>query len=130
MPGISSFITPNSQFYRVDTALIVPQVDPSNWTLRIHGMVAREITVTPSTSCCGRPLTEDYITLCCVSDPGRRSYIGNAKWLGASLASLIRSAGPLPGAQQLLCTSVDGFTSGRAAGRRCWTGGTRSSRWR
>ena len=44
VPGISSFITPNSQFYRVDTALFVPQVDPSNWQLRIHGMVAREIT--------------------------------------------------------------------------------------
>ena len=111
VPGITPFITPNGQFYRVDTALIVPQVDPSNWTLRIHGMVAREVVITFD-QLLRRPLIEDYLTLCCVSNPVDGPYIGNAKWLGASLASLIRSAGPLRGAEQLLCTSVDGFTSG------------------
>ena len=45
VPGISPFITPNGQFYRVDTALIVPQVDPTGWQLRIHGMVTRPITI-------------------------------------------------------------------------------------
>ena len=111
VPGISPFITPNGQFYRVDTALIVPQVDPAGWQLRIHGMVAREIVLNFD-QLLHRPLIEDYITLCCVSNPVGGSYIGNAKWLGASLSSLIRAAGPLPGAQQLFCTSVDGFTSG------------------
>jgi DMSO/TMAO reductase YedYZ molybdopterin-dependent catalytic subunit len=111
VPGISPFITPNGQFYRVDTALIVPQVDPTSWTLRIHGMVAREVVITFD-QLLKRPLTEDYITLCCVSNPVAGPYVGNAKWLGASLASLIRSAGPMRGAEQLLCTSVDGFTSG------------------
>jgi len=111
VPGISPFITPNGQFYRVDTALIVPQVDPSSWTLRIHGMVAREVSITFD-QLLKRPLIEDYVTLCCVSNPVGGDYIGNAKWLGASLAALIRSAGPMRGAEQLLCTSVDGFTSG------------------
>jgi DMSO/TMAO reductase YedYZ molybdopterin-dependent catalytic subunit len=111
VPGISPFITPNGQFYRVDTALIIPQVDPSGWQLRIHGMVAREITISFD-QLLHRPLIEDYITLTCVSDPVSGPYIGNAKWLGASLSSLIRAAGPLRGAEQLFCTSVDGFTSG------------------
>ncbi|HEX9041295.1 MAG TPA: molybdopterin-dependent oxidoreductase [Trebonia sp.] len=111
VPGISPFITPNGQFYRVDTALLVPQVDPSNWQLRIHGMVSREVVITFD-ELLRRPLIEDYVTLCCVSNPVAGPYIGNAKWLGASYASLIRSAGPKPGADQLLCTSVDGFTSG------------------
>jgi DMSO/TMAO reductase YedYZ molybdopterin-dependent catalytic subunit len=111
VPGISPFITPNGQFYRVDTALIVPQVDPSGWQLRIHGMVARPITISFD-QLLHRPLIEDYITLTCVSDPVSGPYIGNAKWLGASLSSLIRAAGPLRGAEQLFCTSVDGFTSG------------------
>jgi DMSO/TMAO reductase YedYZ molybdopterin-dependent catalytic subunit len=109
--GITQFITPNSQFYRVDTALIVPEVDPKGWTLRIHGMVQREVTVTLA-DLLRRPLIEDYITLCCVSDPVGGPYIGNAKWLGASLKSLLGEARPLAGADQLLCTSVDGFTSG------------------
>jgi DMSO/TMAO reductase YedYZ molybdopterin-dependent catalytic subunit len=111
VPGISTFITPNGQFYRVDIDLLVPQVDPSNWQLRIHGMVAREITVTFD-ELLKRPLIENYMTLCCVSNPVGGPYIGNAKWLGASLASLLRQAGIQPGASQLLCTSVDGFTSG------------------
>jgi DMSO/TMAO reductase YedYZ molybdopterin-dependent catalytic subunit len=111
VPGISPFITPNGQFYRVDTALLIPQVDPSNWTLRIHGMVAREVTITFD-ELLHRPLTEDYLTLCCVSNPVGGPYIGNAKWLGASLAALIREARPARGADQLLATSVDGFTSG------------------
>ena len=111
VPGISPFITPNGQFYRVDTAILVPQVDPSNWTLRIHGMVAREITITFD-ELLHRPLIEDYLTLCCVSNPVGGPYVGNAKWLGASLASLLREARPQRGADQLLATSVDGFTSG------------------
>jgi DMSO/TMAO reductase YedYZ molybdopterin-dependent catalytic subunit len=111
VPGISPFITPNGQFYRVDTALLLPQVDPSGWQLRIHGLVDREITVTFD-ELLRRPLIEDYITLTCVSNPVAGPYVGNAKWLGASLASLLREAGIQRGASQLLCTSVDGFTSG------------------
>jgi len=109
--GLSPFITPNGSFYRVDTALILPQVDPKNWQLRIHGMVEREITI-DFAQLLRRPLVEDWITLCCVSNPVAGPYIGNAKWLGASLASLLRTARVRAGADQLLCTSTDGFTSG------------------
>jgi DMSO/TMAO reductase YedYZ molybdopterin-dependent catalytic subunit len=111
IPGLSSFITPNDSFYRVDTALLLPQVDPATWQLRIHGMVQREVTITFA-ELLRRPLIEDYVTLTCVSDPVGGPYVGNAKWLGASLADLIRQARPQAGASQLLCTSVDGFTSG------------------
>ena len=111
IPGLAPFVTPNAKFYRVDTALVLPQVDPSSWQLRIHGMVSREITLTFD-QLIKRPLIEDYITLCCVSNPVDGPYIGNAKWLGASLAALLRQAGIKAGADQLLCTSVDGFTSG------------------
>ena len=109
--GLEPFITPNNAFYRVDTALILPQVAPQTWHLRIHGMVDREITLSFD-ELLRRPLIEDYVTLTCVSNPVGGPYIGNAKWLGASLASLLRMAGIKAGADQLLCTSVDGFTSG------------------
>ena len=111
VPGISPFVTSNSAFYRVDTAISLPQVDPSSWQLRIHGMVEREITLTFD-ELIKRPLIEDYITLCCVSDPVGGPYIGNALWLGTKLSSLLREAGIKAGADQLMCTSVDGFTSG------------------
>ena len=111
LSGLSPFVTPNSSFYRVDTALIVPAVTPASWRLRIHGMVEREITLTYR-DLLRLPLTETYVTLACVSNPVAGPYIGNARWLGASLASLLRAARVRAGAEQLLCTSTDGFTSG------------------
>jgi DMSO/TMAO reductase YedYZ molybdopterin-dependent catalytic subunit len=111
IPGLSSFITPNSAFYRVDTAIVLPEILPEAWHLRIHGMVERELTLSFDDVLKG-PLLEDYITLCCVSNPVGGPYIGNAKWLGLSLRSLLRKAGIRAGADQLLCTSADGFTSG------------------
>jgi len=109
--GLSPFVTPNNAFYRVDTALVLPQVPPSSWQLRIHGMVAHEMTLTFD-DLVKLPLLEDWVTLCCVSNPVGGPYIGNALWLGASLSKLLRAAGIRAGAEQLLCTSVDGFTSG------------------
>ncbi|HEY2687381.1 MAG TPA: molybdopterin-dependent oxidoreductase, partial [Streptosporangiaceae bacterium] len=111
IPGLSPFITPNGAFYRVDTAIVLPEVPPESWQLRIHGMVAREITLSFS-DLIHRPLTADYITLACVSNPVAGPYVGNALWVGASLASLLRQAGVRARGDQLLCTSADGFTSG------------------
>jgi DMSO/TMAO reductase YedYZ molybdopterin-dependent catalytic subunit len=111
IPGLSPFVTPNGSFYRVDTAIVLPEIPPSGWQLRVHGMVAREITLTFD-ELIRRPLTADYITLTCVSNYVAGPYVGNALWVGASVASLLREAGIRAGADQLLCTSADGFTSG------------------
>ena len=111
IPGLSSFITPNSNFYRVDTAIVLPEIEPSTWHLRIHGMVEKEIVLSFH-DVLKQPLIEDYVTLCCVSNWVGGPYIGNAKWLGVSLGRLLRQAGIKAGADQLFCTSSDGFTSG------------------
>jgi DMSO/TMAO reductase YedYZ molybdopterin-dependent catalytic subunit len=111
IPGLSPFVTPNGSFYRVDTALFIPQVAPGSWRLRVHGMVTRELDITFA-ELLRRPLTEADITLCCVSNPVGGPYIGNARWLGVSLASVLREAGIKRGADQLLSTSTDGYTSG------------------
>jgi DMSO/TMAO reductase YedYZ molybdopterin-dependent catalytic subunit len=111
LPGLSSFVTRNKTFYRVDTAIVLPEVAPASWSLRIHGMVSREMVLSFN-ELLRRPLIEDYITLCCVSNPVGGPYVGNARWLGVSLASVLRQAGVRAGADQLLCTSADGFTSG------------------
>jgi hypothetical protein len=95
----------------VDTALIIPEVSTQDWQLRIHGMVEREINISFA-ELLRRPLIEDYVTLTCVSNPVAGPYVGNARWLGASLASLLRSARIRAGADQLLCSSSDGYTSG------------------
>ncbi len=109
--GQTSFVTPNSDFYRIDTALVVPEVDPNTWKLRIHGQVAKEITLTYA-ELLKRPMIERYITLCCVSNEVGGNLIGNSLFLGTPLKDLLEEAGPMPGADQVVGRSVDGFTAG------------------
>ncbi|NUR92121.1 MAG: molybdopterin-dependent oxidoreductase [Nonomuraea sp.] len=111
IPGLSPFITKNRDFYRVDTALIVPQVDPKNWKLRIHGMVDRPVEITFD-QLLKRPLTEADVTLTCVSNEVGGEYAGNARWLGVRMADVLREAGLHANADMLLSTSADGFTAG------------------
>jgi DMSO/TMAO reductase YedYZ molybdopterin-dependent catalytic subunit/uncharacterized membrane protein YhaH (DUF805 family) len=109
IPGLSSFYTPNSSFYRVDTDLVLPQVSPTNWTLRIGGMVDHEIEFSFA-DLLRQPLTEADITLVCVSNSVGGPYTGNARWLGVSLPALLRRAGIQRGADQVLSTSTEGMT--------------------
>jgi DMSO/TMAO reductase YedYZ molybdopterin-dependent catalytic subunit len=109
--GLDPFITPNDDFYRVDTALIVPSVTSEAWSLSIHGMVDRPMTLTFG-QLLARPLIERDITLTCISNEVGGRYIGNARWTGVRLDDLLAEAGVQPGASQLVSRSVDGFTTG------------------
>jgi DMSO/TMAO reductase YedYZ molybdopterin-dependent catalytic subunit len=106
--------TSNKSFYRIDTALVVPQVDPDSWRLRVHGMVDRELTLTYQ-QLLARPMIDRWITLCCVSNRVGDKLIGNALFRGTRLADLLREAGLSPDADQLLLRSVDGYTFGAPA---------------
>lgn len=105
------FVTANKDFYRVDTALTVPRIDPDTWSLRIHGMVDKEVRLSFA-DLLKRPLIERDITLNCVSNEVGGPYIGTARWLGVSLAPLLRELGVQDGADQLVARSVEGMTIG------------------
>jgi DMSO/TMAO reductase YedYZ molybdopterin-dependent catalytic subunit len=109
VPGMTPFVTPNPDFYRVDTALTLPQVSPHDWMLRIHGMVDHPVELSFD-DLLGQPMLERDITLSCVSNQVGGRYAGNARWLGASLPALLRRAGVRSGADQVLSRSTDGFT--------------------
>lgn len=109
--GLGPFFTPNAQFYRVDTALTVPQVDPETWKLTIHGRVDRPFQITFA-ELLKYGFEEHDLTLTCVSNPVGGSYCGNARWLGTPLAPLLRRAGIQTGTDMILSTSTDGMTIG------------------
>ncbi|WP_338766860.1 molybdopterin-dependent oxidoreductase [Nocardia vulneris] len=111
VPGLTPYLTSNSDFYRIDTALIVPQVSKDDWSLRIHGMVDREIRLTWA-DLANRPAVERLVTLACVSNPVGGDLIGNARWLGYRLDELLAEAGPHPDADMVLSHSTDGWTAG------------------
>ena len=109
--GITPWQTPADAFYQIDTAIAVPTIEPREWSLRIHGMVEKEITLTYQ-ELLDRGLEQQWITLNCVSNPVGGPLIGNAWWSGVRLADLLAEAGPKPGADAVKQTSKDGWTCG------------------
>ncbi|MEU1278015.1 molybdopterin-dependent oxidoreductase [Streptomyces sp. NPDC005805] len=114
---LTPFVTPNKDFYRVDTALVVPRVDATRWRLRIHGRGVRTPLTVTYRDLLDSELIERDITLTCVSNEVGGPYAGNARWIGVRLAELLERAGVRPPsrggpADQLVARSVDGMTLG------------------
>ncbi|MGA8987373.1 molybdopterin-dependent oxidoreductase [Aeromicrobium sp.] len=109
--GQGPWLTSNRDFYRIDTALSPPLIDPSQWSLRIHGMVDNELTLTYQ-DLLDRGLEDAWITICCVSNPVGGDLIGNTVWGGVRIDGILEEAGIQAGADALLSTSDDGWTCG------------------
>lgn len=108
--GISPLFTPNADFYRVDTALTVPTIDPETWRLVIDGMVDQRVEMSFQ-DILDMGLDEYVITLTCVSNEVGGELVGNAKWLGVPLREVLKKAGVKSGADMVLSRSVDGYTA-------------------
>lgn len=109
--GIAPLITPNEDFYLIDTALSYPQIDPADWSLRIHGMVDREVEI-GFEELLDLGLVREQVTLSCVSNRVGGRLVGNAEWVGVPLATVLDQAGVQPGATQIVGRSVDRWTAG------------------
>ena len=109
--GSPTFITPNRDFYRVDINLALPQLRAEDWQLRVHGMVDRELVLNWA-DLTSRTLIERPVTMTCVSNEVGGPYISTANFTGVLLADILQESGVRPGADQVLSTSVDGWTCG------------------
>lgn len=110
-PGITPIVVPNNEFYRIDTALIVPQINPDNWLLTIDGMVDTPLTFTFEELVAQADLVAP-VTLSCVSNEVGGDLVGNAIWQGVPLTALLDQAGVQAGATQIASRSVDGWSCG------------------
>ena len=108
--GLAPIITPNADFYRIDTALSVPRIDPAAWTLKISGLVENEVEI-DFAELLALPLEESTTTLACVSNYVGGDLIGNAVWLGYPIRELLKRAGPTADADMVLSRSSDGWTA-------------------
>jgi DMSO/TMAO reductase YedYZ molybdopterin-dependent catalytic subunit len=112
--GLSSYITPldgNNRFYRIDTALEIPQVDPTSWKLKVGGLVDNPFELTYD-EILAMAQEEHVITLSCVSNEIGGPLVGNALWGGVPLRALLERAGVRPTGVQVVGRSVDDFTAG------------------
>ena len=110
-PGLTPIVVPNADFYRIDTALLVPSLDTANWQLRIHGLVERETTLSWD-QLIAMPQFGQYCTIACVSNEVGGHLVGNAKWTGVRLRDVLDIAAPTAQSSQLVGRSVDGWTAG------------------
>jgi len=111
LKDLSPYLTPNADFYRIDTALQVPVIDPAKWSISIVGMVEQEVSMTFD-ELLALPLEEHVATLTCVSNEVGGNLVGNATWLGYPIRELLARAKPRAGADMVLSRSEDGFTAG------------------
>ncbi|GAA5155427.1 hypothetical protein GCM10023321_28760 [Pseudonocardia eucalypti] len=109
--GTPTFVTRNEDFYRIDTALRVPAISPADWSLRIHGLVDRELTLSYA-DLVARPMVTRPVTLACVSNEVGGDLISTSQFTGVDLREVLLAAGPKAGADQVLSTSEDGWTCG------------------
>ena len=109
--GATPFIVPNDDFYRIDTAIVVPRLNADEWRLRVTGMVEREVEIDWNTLQ-DKPMRESLVTLTCVSNEVGGDLVGNAVWTGWPVRELLAQAGPRLGADMVLQTSADGWTCG------------------
>jgi DMSO/TMAO reductase YedYZ molybdopterin-dependent catalytic subunit len=109
VPGVTSFRTPNADFYRVDTRLDTPVISADDWTLTIDGDVEKELTF-GFDDLLAMPLIERDITLTCVSNSVGGPYVGAARWTGVRLTDLLEMAGVGSKADQILSTDFEGMT--------------------
>jgi DMSO/TMAO reductase YedYZ molybdopterin-dependent catalytic subunit len=108
--GVTPWLTPNKDFYRIDTALSVPEIAAQDWELRVHGLVEQEVRLSFQ-DLLDAKLIESHVSLTCVSNPVGGNLAGNAKWLGMPIRDVLKMARPKQGADMVLSTSVDGFSA-------------------
>ena len=109
--GISTLVTTNRTFYRIDTNLLIPRIDPATWTLSIDGMVDNPFTLTYA-ELLAMEMHEEYVTIACVSNEVGGNLVGTALWRGVRLSELLDRAGVQAGATQLVGHAFDGWTAG------------------
>ena len=108
-PGLTPFRTPVADFYRIDTALVVPRIDARTWRLTIDGEVDAPYGLGLA-DLLALPMIDADITLNCVSNPVGGDYIGSTRWLGVPVRDVLGRARVRSAADQILSTSIDGMT--------------------
>jgi sulfite oxidase len=110
----------------------VPEIDPAEWRLQVHGLVERELDLSLTTLREALPEREETATLQCAGNrrkdlmairdiPGQEPWgpgaTGTATWTGVALADVLALAAPLPQAAHVAFEGADVCREPRPAER-------------
>jgi DMSO/TMAO reductase YedYZ molybdopterin-dependent catalytic subunit len=104
---LTNFIVPNDLFFAV-SHYGVPQVDLSSYRLRISGLVERPLQLSLA-ELKSRRRVEFTVGFECSGNNNARGnpLVGNARWAGVSLSSLLKDVGLKPNGRELVFFSAD-----------------------
>jgi DMSO/TMAO reductase YedYZ molybdopterin-dependent catalytic subunit len=108
-PDLRARSTPIDRFYVVDAAVRDPRIVESDWTLRVHGAVERELRLTYA-DLLALPAVELDGTLMCISFEYENNLISTTRWTGVPLHEILRLAGPLPSAIDVALHGSGGYS--------------------
>jgi DMSO/TMAO reductase YedYZ molybdopterin-dependent catalytic subunit len=109
-PSVFGGLTSNRDFY-VTSYGGTPAVDASRWSLKIHGLVHRPLTLTYA-DITGIPSIHRVLTLECIGNPPDGDAIGNAEWTGLELKPLLDRVGIGSKAVYAAMRAADGYYTG------------------
>jgi len=105
---LDSWITPNDKFFTVQH-YNKPVIAAQGWSLKVDGLVGKPLSLSLA-DLRARPRQEVNFTLECSGNHGFPWFtggVGNATWAGTPLAPLLREAGLLEGAKDVVFWGAD-----------------------
>ncbi len=111
IPGLSREVTPQPELYYVSKNLAVfdPDLRGRPYRLEVGGMVARPLSLTLE-ELRALPAVEFVHALVCISNPVGGDLVGNPRWRGVLLRTLLERAGVRPEARWVVFESrPDGY---------------------
>ena len=105
---LTPVLTATPDFYNVSKNLSDPTVDANGWTLKVTGLVEKELEFTYA-ELTERATVQNISTLCCISNELNGKLIGTALWTGFPLADLLAEAGIKEGAIDLKFHAADDY---------------------
>lgn len=105
---ITPVLTETDDFYHVSKNFSDPKVDGDSWSLKITGLVDKELVFTHA-DLVARATTQKITTLGCISNPINGDLIGTAQWTGVPLVDLLNEAGVKAGAVDLKFHAADDY---------------------
>lgn len=101
-------ITPNEDFY-VTSYRSPPAVRVADWSLRIHGLVERPVTL-DYPQLLAKPSVSQIVILECVGNTVAGEFISTAEWEGVPLRTLLEQAGVNAEAYDVVFRAADGYS--------------------
>lgn len=107
--GVRSRMTPDGELFVIDITTRKPVLPDSTWTLKVHGLVERELELT-YLDLLSMPAVEIHGTLMCISFTYDNHLIGTARWTGVPLRDVLQRCGIGGGAVDLVLKGAGGYS--------------------